>query len=355
MTLQGKINASQLSTRPIVTGQMQLLPFNLKETLTAIGQDVPNLQTAQMVKGDMNFTADMEGVKAESNLNIDTLQAAKVMMSNVNVKAHFQKGILDAPLSANLYQGTLSGQAIVRFGMLQRLKLSLHAKLSNVQAMPLMEDLGGKDQKIKVSGVGNIEMQVTTSGTESKTILQNLNGVSQFNFKDGSIIGVDVGYLIDSGYALLKREPMTASNTNQTNFGMLSGTAVIRSGVINNNDLLADTPRFAIRGTGTINLVAQKIDYSLQTAIKKRSDQKDNMMNLYGITLPVLITGNLNNPTIRLDSTVLAKAIATQQINKVTNQAKEKLQEQIKKQLPGKAGELLNGKAGDVLNNLLGQ
>jgi len=344
--MTGKVNVTGLNVKPVTTARLQLSPFDLKETLQTIGQDAPNLQTAKSVKGDMDVVLDENGVKMQGNLNIDTVQAAKLTMTNVTVKAHFQKGVLDlAPFSANLYQGNLTGQTLVNLNS-STPQITMHAKLAGAQAQPLMEDLGGKDQKIKIAGLANFEMQVTTAGTESKSLLKNLNGVSQFTFNNGTIIGVDMGYLVDSAYALLKQQPMTATNSNQTAFGTLSGTGVIRSGVISNNDLFADTPRFSIRGTGSIDLVNQKIDYALQTVIKQRADQKNNVMNLYGITLPVSMTGNLDNPSIRLDSGALAKAVAKQQINKITDQTKDKLKDQIKKQLPGKAG--------DVLNNLLG-
>lgn len=352
--MTGKVNITSLNSNPVTLAHMQLSPFDLKETLQTIGQDVPSLQTAKSVKGDVDVTTDASGLKMQGNLSIDTLQASKLTVTDIAVKAHFQKGVLDlAPFSAKLYQGNVTGQTLVNLNSSVP-QITLHAKVVNVQAQPLMEDLGGKDQKIKIAGLANFEMQLTTAGDESNAILQNLNGISQFTFNNGAIIGVDLGYMVDSAYALIKRQPMTATNTNQTSFGTLSGTAVIRSGVISNNDLFADTPRFAVRGAGTIDLVNKKMDYALQTVIKQRSDQKDNAMNLYGITLPILITGNLNSPSIRLDSGAVAKAIAEQQLKKVSNQVKDNLRDQLKKQLPGKAGELLNGKAGDVLNNLLG-
>ncbi|HSW69362.1 MAG TPA: AsmA family protein [Gammaproteobacteria bacterium] len=354
VSMTGDLTVTKLKTNPVTKGNVQLAPFDLKETLQGIGENVSDLQTAKMVKGNVDFTIDTNGLNAEGNFNIDTLQASNVTLTNVDTKAHFQKGILDlAPMSANLYQGTLAAQTIINLNSAAP-EITSHMKLTNVQAQPLMEDLGGKDEKIKIGGTANFEMQLTTSGLEAKTIVQNLNGVSQFNFKEGTIIGVDLGYLVDSAYALAKRQSVTATNTNQTNFGTLTGTAMIRSGVINNNDLFSDTPRFSVRGAGTIDLVNKKIDYTLQTVVKQRSDAKDNLMNLYGITLPVVISGNLNDPTVRLDSAALVKSVGEQQIKKVTDQAKTKLQEQIKKQLPGKASDLFNGRVGNVLDNVLG-
>jgi AsmA protein len=353
--MTGKINVSRLTTSPVATGHLLLQPFDLKETLKNIGQNVDNIQIAKTVKGDMDFTAGANIVNMQGNLTIDTFQAAKIKMTNINVKAHFQDGVLNlAPITASFYQGSLNGQAKINVQSVMP-QMTLYAKLANVQAEPLMDDLGSAKQKIKIAGLGNIELQVTTSGAESAAIVSNLNGTSQFSFNNGTIVGIDLGYLIDSAAAFAKQQAVTATNNDKTNFGTLTGTATIKNGVITNNDLFADAPRFATRGTGTINLVSQKIDYTLQTTVKQRtSDQKDDVANLYGVALPVIIKGNLENPSIRLDSSALAKAVAEQQMKRVTTKATEKVVDQLKEKFPDKANQLLKGKAGDVLNNLLG-
>ncbi|MEO8401949.1 MAG: AsmA family protein [Gammaproteobacteria bacterium] len=352
--MTGKMNVTHLNSNPFATGSLHLEPFDLKETLNSMGQAVDNLQAAKNVEGDVDFTAGSSGANVNGDLAIETLKAAKLTVSSVKVKTHFQNGVLDlAPISANLYQGTLTAQAKVLLNAAAP-AISLQAKLTNVQAEPLMQDLAG-EQKIKLAGVANFETQITTNGAEEKTIVKNLNGTAQFNFTNGAILGLDLGYLVDSAAQLVKQHSTSATNNDRTNFGTLTGTAVIQDGVITNNDLAADSPRFTTNGKGTINLVNQTIDYALLTTVKQRAaDQKDNAMNLYGIALPVLITGQLVSPSIRLDSGAIAKAAAQQQLQKVSTETKQKIQDEIVKQLPGNAGDLLKGKAGDVLNNLLG-
>ncbi len=297
------------------------------------------------IKGDGDFSASANSVKMQSNLSIDTLEAAKLTIKNIHMKANFQNGVLNlTPITANLYQGNLNGQATVNLKSSVPL-ITLHAKLANVEAEPLLQDLGDPNQKIKIAGLGNIELQIITAGTDAKTVVSNLNGTSQFSFNNGALVGIDLGYLVDTAYAVVKGKSPTAINNDKTNFGTLTGTATIKNGVIANNDLFIDGPRFATRGSGTINLVNQKMDYTLQTTVKQR-DQKDDMSDLYGIALPVLVSGNLNNPSIRLDSSALGKAVAEREVKRVTTKVTEKVADQIK--------EKLHGKAGDVLNNLLG-
>lgn len=334
VTMTGRMEVSHLTSNPVATGHVDLQPFDLKETFKSIGVNVDNLQTAKTVKGDADFTASASGVTSKSNLHIETLQADNITVTQINVKANLQNGVLNlAPINADFYQGTLQGDASVDLNA-SAPKITLHAKLQNVQAEPLMQDLAGADQKIKIAGLGNIELQVTTAGSDGNSIVRNLNGTSQFSFNNGAIVGLDLGYMVDTAAAVVKQQASNATNNNKTNFGTLTGTATIKNGVISNNDLVSDAPRFTTHGSGTIDLVNQKIDYTLNVSVKQRAGEA---VNLGGVTLPVLISGNLKDPKIHLDSGSLVRSVA-----------KQKIQEEIKKRLPG-------GNAGEVLKGLLGR
>ncbi len=338
ISLVGQIGVTQLKTAPVATGQMKILPFDLKQTFTAMGQPAAELQTAKDVSGTLTFSASAKNVDVQSNLKIDTLQAAKLTMKNFIVTAHLQNGTLNlAPFTAALYQGKLEGQASVNLNA-ATLPADLHLNLSNIQAGPLLQDLGGSQQKLQLEGVGNLTLNVTTALSDPNAVTRNLNGSGNFNFNNGAVVGVDLGYLVDTAYALAKQKSPTATNNNRTNFGNLTGTMVIHSGVLSNNDLASDSPRFLTKGQGTIDLVNQRIDYHLQTAVKQRTGQ-DDLNNAYGTTIPVDISGNLSDPSIKLDSRALVKAIVQQQVEKEKN----KLQDQVKQKLNEKGGELLKG------------
>lgn len=344
MTLLGKLHVENLKSQPLVTGNMQIEPFDLKETLNSIGEKIDTIQTAKTAKGNVDFIADANAVNVNTNMSIDTLQVAKLTLSNVNLKAHFQNGVLDLkPMTADLYQGRLAAEAQVNLNATLP-QMTLHATLTNVQSEPLMQDLGGTNQKIKIVGLGNLELQITTAGSSSQDIMQHLNGMTRFSFNNGAITGLDLGYLVDTAAAYAKGQTPNATNNDRTNFGTLTGTGAIKNGVLTNNDLFSDAPRFATRGSGTIDLVNQKIDYTLQTTVKQQSNaSENNLKNLYGISIPVIITGSLDKPSVRLDRGNLVKSAA-----------KQKITDEISKRLPGEANKLLKGKAGDVLNNLLG-
>jgi len=348
VSLAGKLSVAHLNSNPVTTGHMTIQPFDLKETLQELGENTDSLQIAKDARGSLDFSAAGKTTKVQANLTIDTLQAAKLKLTQVNMQADFENGVLSLPLTASLYQGALSGQAHIDLNSSVP-HIAIHGKLTNVQVEPMLKDLGGANQKISAQGAGNIVLDITTSGSGPDAVLQNMNGTSQFSITNGAITGLDMGYLVDSAYALVKKQSMPKNN-NQTNFGNMTGTIDIHNGIATNNDLLVDSPRFTTHGSGTINLVKQDINYIFQVTVKQRGDQKDDTQNLYGIALPITITGSLENPNIRLDSSALAKEIAQQQMQRVTNQVQEKIKDKIQDQLK-QEGPV---KANQLLNNLLG-
>ncbi len=297
--------------------------------------------------GDLNFSATPTSVSVEGKFKINAVQAKKIKLSNVNVPLRLQNGILNlSPVTANLYQGTLQSNAKINLNSAEP-KFDLQGKLTNVQAEPLLQDLSSGKSKLKFSGTGNVDLQITTAGTSSDAMLKNLNGTSRINFYNGTLQGVDIGYLIDTASALANKQAPATQNTGKTEFGNLAATAVIRNGVISNNDLVMSSPRFDTKGSGTINLISQQINYLLKTSIKQASAiEKNNLFNLYGLAIPIQISGDISDPRIRLDTDVLLKAAANQQIQKARERVQEKIQEKLQKQIPGDAGKLLQ----DLLN-----
>lgn len=344
LTLTGSMKVINLDKTPLTTGYLQIQPFDLKQLLQALGKDVSTVQTLRDVSGDVRFTLSGKSTSAESKVKIDNVEVNNVHLSHVIVPARFQNGILDvSSITADFYQGSL--QARIKVNTNATLpQFDIQGKLANIQMGALLQDLGSANQKLKFNGMGNVDMQVTTAGTGGNAILKNLNGTVRMSVNNGALEGIDITYLLDSAASVVNgKVSANSGNSNRTPFSTMTGTAVIRNGVINNNDLLIASARFTTKGMGNINLVNQQINYRLQTEIKQADlNQKNNIFNLYGLAIPILIVGDLKSPSIRLDTEVLAKAFARQQLQK----AQGKIEDQIKKNLP---------QAGEMLQNLLGR
>jgi AsmA protein len=342
LVMTGNVKIVGLDKNPHATGKLKIQPFDMKQWLQDIGNNVPNVQALKGVSGDIDFAADSNAVSVQGQLKLNEMQVNKVKITNVVVPLNYQNKIANlAPVTADLYQGTL--QAQITANLTKSIpQMAVQGKLTNVQTGLLLQDLGGTNQKLKFSGAGNVDLQMTTQGSDSNTIVKNLNGQGLFSVKDGVLQGIDIAYLLNMASRLSSSKISNASNSNQTAFNTMTGNVLIRDGVISNNDLLMDSAAFTTKGNGNINLVAQRIDYQLQTSIKQvDQNQKDNLFNLYGIAIPIVITGKLNDPNIRLDTVELAKEIAQQQLRKATGN----VEEEIKKNIP---------QAEKLLQNLLG-
>lgn len=341
----GGLEVTNLLSDPIVEGHFDLAPFDLVALLKSIGIPANNLQSAQGVRAQVVFHLDKTSTRADGAMQIDHLQAAKLQINHVSAPFHWQNDTLNVlPVSGQLYDGTLKADALVKFN--QAIQVNAQLTLTHIQMQPLMNDLVGPHD-VSFVGRGEVSLFVTSTGVSQITWMQHLNGKANLSLQNGYISGVDLGNLFDHAAAFVKGQPQPASGKGQTPFGSLTASALIQNGIVKNQDLLLDAPRFTINGNGTIDLVAQKIDFGLQMAAKKLDpNQKDDLSNLYGLPVPVKITGALNHPVIRLDVDRLAAAVAQKQFQKAAVQATDKLKQQIGNQLPGNAGNLLNNLLG---------
>ncbi|TAK78270.1 MAG: AsmA family protein [Gammaproteobacteria bacterium] len=341
MKLAGKVDVTQLSNQPHTTGHLQVLPFDVKEWLRATGQDAATLQVLKELKGEVDFSAGttLQSVRLQGDMKVDDVRASNIQLSDVNVHTQMTNGVLAlSPITAAFYQGTLQGQAKVDLNQAVP-QLRLQATLANVQMEALMKDMG-KQAKLTLSGTGNIDLQVTTSGANGNAVMKNLNGTGHVSLKDGAIKGIDIPYLLDHASSMIKHQTSTRSNTHQTPFGALTASLNIRNGVIFNDDLFFDTPVTDTKGHGQIDLVQQQIKYQLETTVK---GDGSNLQNLYGLTIPISITGKLSDPLIQVDASEVVKQMAKQRLEEV----KSKLQDR------GVIGPGLRLRRREILNNLL--
>jgi AsmA protein len=351
LTLSGSVNINNYNQSAQLAGHLQTNPFDLKKFLQATGIDMPDLQKANMLMANVDFTAASPTLAAlllQGKVTLDELQAAKIAASHLLMDINMKNSVLELnSIAASLYQGTLQGSAKVDFAPTAP-QIALQAKLNGVQIQPLLADLGHQQDKIKIKGAGDITLQITSAGLDANSIVRNLNGTFNFGFNNGQLEGVNLGYLIDSAYALVKRQSPPSAGEDGTNFGKLTGTGVIQNGVIINKDLLLESPRLTSKGEGTVDLVNEKINYSLKTTTHDVANSQDNkeLSNLYGMAIPVNITGDLNNPAIRINAQAMLQEVADQQLKNIKSKVGDKLSDQLKSNLPGKAG--------DLLKNILG-
>lgn len=342
LTANGELKIASFNTNmPNINGWLQITPFDLKNLLTQIGTTAVILQQAEKVKGNIKISGTTKNVLLNGALSIDHIKASNLNIYKLIVPLHFENSILQlSNIQADLYHGKLLTDVKINLQNTP-FQLALNAELKNIDAQPLFVDLtANKSQKLSLSGLANVTLNITTKGEDVTHVLQNLNGQGQFNFNNGTLTGMDINYQIDHIISLLQKKGNTTTDQGKTNFGNLTGTANIRNGIISNNNLLLTSNRFSANGQGNINLPANSIDYTLQIGLKNNTAHTD-ISSLYGIAIPISIRGNLSDPSISLDIAAIMQAIAKEQFKNAAGKFEKRIEKKLNIQLPDNASQIL--------------
>lgn len=268
-----------------------------------------------------------------SKVSIGEIQFNQLHAANIGARVKLNNQTLEIqPVRGEFYEGNLNSQASISLKQTPPV-MHIATSLKNISMAALLTGLSGKPPTLQFDGRGNVIVDVTTSGKKADELLQKLNGTSRFNLDKGVIKGIDIDYLVQTAVALINNQPAPDhAATKQTEFGQLTGTAVITNGVAESNDTVIDTPLYTAKGSGSIDLVNKTLDYTLLVTVKA-GKVTDKLQGVVGKTIPIRLTGDLNNPKVNLDTLALMKAIGKEQL--------EKVGERIQKALPENANNFL--------------
>lgn len=277
-------------------------------------------------------------INTKGTLDIGKLTVNSTHSEKIHLEINAANGLIKLhPVSANLYQGLYQGN-ISLDARGRVLKFALHHNLKNVQVGPLLKDLTGDD---KISGTANNRIKLRGSGANVDQIKQTLSGSGQFSFTDGAVKGVNIADSIRRAEAALKGETLPPSDAPlKTDFSSLTGSFTAAKGTITNKDLLAKSPLLRINGAGKIDLPTENIDYALKVTVVGTYEGQGgrDMSELKGLTIPVKITGDFDNPKPTVD---LAKLIREQASQEVKNKVTDKLKDELGDDLGGIVGHAL--------------
>ncbi|HKC44077.1 MAG TPA: AsmA family protein, partial [Burkholderiales bacterium] len=140
----------------------------------------------------------LKTLNATGNVKIGALQIQNIKAEQVSVAVRAAGGRLDVnPISAQLYQGTLSGAAAVNAN---NNTFAAKQTLAGVSVGPLLRDAANKDL---LEGRGNVALDVTSAGNTVEALKKALDGNANLALKDGAIKGVDIAGTIRQARAML--------------------------------------------------------------------------------------------------------------------------------------------------------
>jgi len=209
----------------------------------------------------------------------------------------------------------------------------------NAQNISLQPALSAAMNEDRLSGTGDVRLDLRTQGARLSKLKSALDGTANFSLRNGQIKGLDLGYMLRAAQARLQGETTAVPKTQATDFSAISGSAVIRNGVAHNDDLQGASPLLRVTGKGDVDLARETIDYLLNATVVNTATGQDGkaLEKLKKLTVPIKITGTFAQPQFGIDMQAVLK-----------DQAKQKVEEKINQELDKRLG---NGAA--PVKNLL--
>lgn len=237
----------------------------------------------------------------DGKISIGELIASGAKVSKLAVTAKARKGILTlSPISAELYEGKLSGNASVNA---TGNKTGIKLDLTGIQIGPLLTDVA--DTSL-LEGKGDVAMDVSTGGSTVTAMKQALNGQASMKLLDGAIKGINLGEKIREAKNLLKAGKAAAEPSNdavRTDFSALTASFKIVNGIATNDDLAGKTPLLRLSGGGKVDIPASTLDYLAKATVvgtSKGQGGKD-IQELNGVTIPVQLSGSFDQLAWEID------------------------------------------------------
>ena len=295
LDLKGKLDASNFTARVWLA---RFAPLSMRFDVALDSLDADRYRSAPATAAahkpapetpiDLSALKDVE---LRGALKVGTLKVAGLQASDVRADLRAAGGRLDVePVSAKLYQGSLSGSAALVAASPPR--FAMRQTFTGVQLGPLLKDLTGKEA---VEGRGKLALDVTTQGALVSTLKKSLAGTARVELRDGAVRGIDLGRI-----ATTAGGSGTGSSGDKTEFSQLDATFRIAGGVARNDDLLGVSSLLRVTGGGEIDIGNDRLDYLL------KAELKGPVRRLQG-TVPVRLRGPFTSIGYSVDMGSLAK------------------------------------------------
>ncbi|MGH8288251.1 MAG: AsmA family protein [Steroidobacteraceae bacterium] len=275
-------------------------------------------------------TSALKTLQLNGKLAIGSATIYGMKLSQVAVGLAADNGVLHiTPASAKLYGGTSTGTATLdAHGAVP--VLHLDETLAGIDVQPLLMDFAKFN---RVSGRGNVTMNVTANGNTTAALMRSLDGHVAANLTNGAIDGLDLWSAVNGAVALAQKHSLPTGGTGQsmgqsmgqsTRFDTFKASAELANGVATTKDLDIDSGDLHVTGQGTTNLVTGTVDYRVSAAILK------GPLSGTLASIPLLISGTMTSPSVRPDTQALVKSLAQQQLQKHKGEIENKLKGVLK-------------------------
>jgi uncharacterized protein involved in outer membrane biogenesis len=248
MSLKGGDLSVMPGTPLQVNGRLQVASASLdlwKENL------VP-LELARLLTGSLDVTADRL-----------TLLAAPMTDATAHLTLEPGGKITLSPFNGHWREGTLAITGEARLGTSTALKGTVDLRAATVALR--------SGPRFGLSGLLDLNLDVTTSGQNSREWLANLEGSGDFSLDSGNFNGLDFAALTES----LQSEPTKANlpvllnRSGQTTLSAFGGDVSIENGIAKASQLRFRTPSASADVTAQLDLAGPTLDLSSTVQLRE--------------------------------------------------------------------------------------
>jgi AsmA protein len=263
----------------------------------------------------------------DGSLRIGSLKVANVRSTNVRLDLKARNGQLNvAPLSANLYQGSVKGRLSVNARATP--VIAVNQTLSGINVAALTKDAADFDT---LEGRGNIAMNLTMRGDTVSAMKKALNGTMSLNLADGAIKGINIAKKLRDAQSMLGRgsaQTTAADSAEKTDFSELKASFKVNKGVARNDDLSLKSPLLRVTGNGDIDVGNDRMNYLAKATLAKTLQGQGGKDVVGGVTVPVRLSGPFTDLKYTLDFGAMVG-------DTVKEKVKTRVQDQLKENLKG--------------------
>ncbi|MFH2122219.1 MAG: AsmA family protein [Pseudomonadota bacterium] len=340
LDIAGSLLQSQVKIKVGMNGfTAPALQFDVEADQFDVDQYLPEKveKTAEVSKAkEPEKAIDLSGLRKlnlDGSLRIASLKVANVKLAQVRVDVKAENGQVNlSPLSANLYDGSLSGSLGINAQAVP--SISINQKLTGINIAPLTNDAASVDI---LEGKGNVGMDLTLQGNTVSEMRKGMNGIISVNLTDGAIKGINIAKHLRDAKNILSMggasiQTQSANSAEKTDFSEFKATFKVKKGVARNDDLSLTSPLLRVSGSGDINIGNDSMDYLAKATLANTLDGQGGQFKVSSIIVPIRAQGPFSNLQYTLDFGVMVGEAAKQ---KIETEVKDKVQDQLKKSLQG--------------------
>lgn len=337
MTASGTFGADLSGARPKIIGDIAMPSLDISPFLGEGGEQT-NAAPSQDWSDDPLALDGLSAIDADIKVSADTVTFGKITLTDALLDTKLTNGNLTAAFARDneapgfrVFGGDWSGNINLNASR-STPTLAFKANADEIITQQMLTALAGY---AGLSGLGDISIDLQSSGNSLKALVNGLDGSMNSNVADGQLAGINLAQmvrsasnlqgLIGSGGLTVDAFQDAISPEAETDFSSLISGLSFNNGVATIQSLDLSNPVVSVIGSGQIDLGARTIDIRLVPAIDTSATGQGSSLSIEDIPIPVRISGAWTSPQFGLDTAAVQQELTSRLTQSVENRARDEI------------------------------